>query len=45
MADKRRFSLFADLVERHFPGCRRAFDIAGGMGKLNVELSAAASTC
>ena len=40
VADKRRFSLFADLVQRHFPGCRRAFDIAGGMGKLNVELSA-----
>jgi hypothetical protein len=28
VADKRRFELFADLVTRHFPGCRHAFDIA-----------------
>ena len=39
MADKRRFELFADLVTRHFPGFRHAFDIAGGMGKLNEALS------
>ena len=40
MADKRRFELFADLVTRAFPGARRAFDIAGGMGKLNQALTA-----
>ena len=40
MADKRRFDLFADFVTRHFPGCRHAFDIAGGQGKLNVALTA-----
>jgi hypothetical protein len=40
VADKRRFDLFADLVTRHFPGCRHAFDIAGGQGKLNAALTA-----
>lgn len=40
VADKRRFDLFADLVTRTFPGARRAFDIAGGMGKLNEALTA-----
>lgn len=40
VADKRRFDLFADLVSRYFPGCRRAFDIAGGQGRLNRALSA-----
>lgn len=40
MADKRRFDLFADLVTRHFPGCRRAFDVAGGQGRLNQALVA-----
>jgi hypothetical protein len=39
MADKRRFDLLADLVTTHFPGCRRAFDIAGGMGKLNAAMT------
>lgn len=40
MADKRRFELFADLIVREFPEARRAFDIAGGMGKLNEALTA-----
>lgn len=40
MADKRRFDLFADLVTRHFPGCRQAYDIAGGQGRLNAALRA-----
>ncbi len=40
MADKRRFELFAELVTAQFPGARRAFDIAGGMGKLNEALTA-----
>ena len=40
VADKRRFELFADLVTRAFPGARRAFDIAGGMGRLNEALTA-----
>jgi hypothetical protein len=39
VADKRRFDLFADFVEREFPDARRVFDVAGGMGKLNVALS------
>ncbi len=39
MADKRRFVLFADLVVERFPSARRIFDIAGGMGQLNVELT------
>ncbi len=40
MADKRRFDLFADLLTRTFPDVQRAFDIAGGMGKLNSALTA-----
>lgn len=40
MADKRRFELFADLVERRFPQAKRLFDVAGGMGKLNAALTA-----
>jgi hypothetical protein len=40
VADKRRFELFADLLVRTFPEVRRAFDIAGGMGKLNAALTA-----
>ncbi len=39
MADKRRFALFAELVVERFPAARRVFDIAGGMGQLNVELT------
>lgn len=38
MADKRRFELFARLVRERFPEARRAFDVAGGMGRLNEEL-------
>lgn len=38
MADKRRFSLFAALLKERFPHARRAFDVAGGMGALNLEL-------
>lgn len=40
MADKRRFELFSDLVERRFPQAKRLFDVAGGMGKLNAALTA-----
>ncbi len=39
MADKRRFDLFAAFVTQHFPAAQRAFDIAGGMGKLNAALT------
>lgn len=39
MADKRRFELLAELVAREFPTAKRAFDIAGGMGKLNAALT------
>lgn len=41
MADKRRFELFARFLRERFPRARRVFDVAGGMGKLNVELSRA----
>jgi sugar phosphate isomerase/epimerase len=40
MGDKRRFELFADLISRTFPGAARVFDVAGGMGKLNLALTA-----
>ena len=40
MADKRRFELLARLVTEQFPTAHRAFDIAGGMGKLNLALTA-----
>jgi hypothetical protein len=40
VGDLRRFDLFADLVTKSFPAARRVFDIAGGMGKLNVALTA-----
>lgn len=40
VGDHRRFDLFADLVTGAFPAARRVFDIAGGMGKLNLALSA-----
>lgn len=40
MADKRRFELFAELVTARFPAAARAFDVAGGMGKLNRALTA-----
>ncbi|MBL8724041.1 MAG: hypothetical protein JNK49_08340 [Planctomycetes bacterium] len=40
MADPRRFELFADLATTRFPSARTVFDIAGGMGKLNLALTA-----
>ena len=39
MADKRRFELFARLLSETFPEARRVYDVAGGMGRLNQELS------
>jgi hypothetical protein len=39
MADTRRFELFARYLRQRFPEARRVFDVAGGMGKLNVELA------
>ncbi len=39
MADKRRFELFAHFIAQRFPDARRVFDIAGGMGRLNEELT------
>ncbi len=38
MADKRRFELFADFITSRFQASR-VFDVAGGMGRLNEELS------
>lgn len=38
MADKQRFELFARFLVDRFGACR-VFDVAGGMGKLNQELS------
>jgi len=39
VGDLRRFDLFADLVISRFPAIRTVYDVAGGMGKLNVALS------
>lgn len=39
MADKRRFELFAACLRRRFPEARLVFDVAGGMGRLNEELT------
>lgn len=39
MADKRRFELFASFLAEHFPGALRVYDVAGGMGRLNEELT------
>lgn len=39
MADKRRFEAFANFIVGRFSGSR-IFDIAGGMGMLNQELTA-----
>ena len=41
MADKRRFEHFAAFLRARFPGARRVYDVAGGMGKLNAELAKA----
>ena len=38
MADLQRFSYFANFISTRFEALR-VFDIAGGMGKLNVELT------
>lgn len=45
MADKARFSEFARFVAERWPTARRAFDVAGGMGKLNEELVKLGLTC
>lgn len=39
MADKRRFELFARFLRDSFPRARRVYDVAGGMGRLNEELT------
>ena len=39
MADLRRFELFARFLAERFPEARRVFDVAGGMGRLNEELT------
>jgi hypothetical protein len=39
MADRRRFELFAHFCAERFPDARRVFDVAGGMGRLNEELT------
>ena len=39
MADKRRFDLFAEFVRCEFPDANRVFDVAGGMGRLNLALT------
>lgn len=38
MADPRRFELFARFLKERFPDARLAYDVAGGMGRLNEEL-------
>jgi len=38
MADLQRFSYFANFISTRFEA-QRVYDIAGGMGKLNVELT------
>ncbi len=40
VADLRRFELFAELLVAQFPAAQRVYDVAGGMGKLNAELTA-----
>lgn len=39
MADKRRFELFASFLRETFPSALRVYDVAGGMGRLNEELT------
>lgn len=43
MADKRRFEAFAEFLVNRFSG-PRVFDVAGGMGRLNLELTARGRT-
>jgi len=45
MADKRRFDLFAQFLVEAFPDAGRVFDIAGGMGRLNVSLTSLGREC
>lgn len=45
MADKRRFTLFADFIQASFPAARRVFDVAGGQGRLNEVLTARGLEC
>ncbi len=45
MADKRRFELFARYLRERFPDARRVYDVAGGMGRLNAELSKVGFDC
>lgn len=45
MADKRRFDLFADFLVGRFPDAPRVYDIAGGMGMLNVSLTQRGRAC
>jgi hypothetical protein len=40
MADRRRFDFFADLIAARFPEKKRVYDVAGGMGRLQVALAA-----
>jgi hypothetical protein len=39
MADKKRFEVFAKFLTGRFPDARRVYDVAGGMGRLNEELT------
>ncbi|MBK7863715.1 MAG: hypothetical protein IPJ65_34945 [Archangiaceae bacterium] len=39
MADIRRFGLFAAFCAERFPRALRVYDVAGGMGRLNEELT------
>ncbi|MBL7717112.1 MAG: hypothetical protein JNL01_16735 [Bdellovibrionales bacterium] len=45
MADKRRFTLFAQFLVDSFPNASRVFDVAGGMGALNEALTAKGRQC
>lgn len=45
MADKRRFEVFARFLADTFPDAPRVFDVAGGMGRLNEELSKLGRQC
>ena len=38
MADKKRFEIFAGFLVKRFGSCR-VYDVAGGMGRLNEELT------
>ena len=38
MGDDQRFEVFADFLKQHFPEARQVADVAGGQGRLAVEL-------